>query len=337
MYARGFTINARSAVASGWQPRQDKCMSNDSRSPSDPAPDPQLMKRFERVIGSWAEATTAGNAEVAQAAAMQALAMCAEQELKNPSPDVLLMNEADELESKRDWSAAEAMRRKILAIKESSGNFGVISKAQMDLCNFLRLVGKLDEAWRVGCVATVSARHANISVLLAMALVSEAFCALEGGCSTEALAAASEAVQVIEPGKLYDMMRAKALAVRAKCLLACGDPIGAERDLDASWELLKADSFFCVMPGPIFTLANWWEAKSQLEEQRGNIKGALEAMTNALNYRRHGESPHALLALSHALKKLGEISSTTQDHEGEERFLSETKSILENLHLPAGN
>jgi hypothetical protein len=318
-------------------------MSDDSGGPtkqqasSDPAPDPQFMKRFEQVIGSWAEATSAGEAESAQAAAMEALSMAAEEELRNPSPDVQLMNEADALESKGDWPAAEALRQKLLALKEPSGNIGMITKAQMDLSGLLRLLGRLDEAWEFACAATVTARQwPKTFALLVIALSNKVSCALERGDSANALAAAAEAVQVIEPGKLHDNLRARALTARAKCLLAQSDANGAGLDLDSAWELLEANSTSRMLPGIVAALANWWEAKSKLEEQLGNHFRAREAITLAIEYRRQFETPYARLALARALEKLGEFSRAAGDKEAEERQMSEAKSIREGLHLPAG-
>jgi tetratricopeptide (TPR) repeat protein len=219
-------------------------------------------------------------------------------------------------------------------LDESAGNFGMIAKAQMDLCGLLRQVGRMDEAWQFACAATISARRAEIFPVLVMALEREAFCALDRGDLVKALAAASEAVQVIKPGKVHDGMRARALTTRARCLLAHGNLSEAELDLDSSWELLQARSGLQMLPGPIFTLANWWEVKSQLEATQGNLASAREAITRAIGYGRQLNGPHALLGLARALEKLGEISRMDGDWSAEERATREARSIREELHLP---
>jgi len=316
-------------------------MSNESNScspaqqpvPSDSPPDPQFMKKFEEVIGSWAEATSAGRDADAQAAGMQALIMAAEEQLRNPSPDVLLMNEADELESQGDWAAAEAARRKVLALAESSGNFGKIAKAQMNLCRLLRAVGRGDEAWQFACAATISARRIKLFPLLVLVLLNESFCALQRGDSAKALTAAAEAVKVIEPGRLHNHERAMALTNRARCLLAHGDAIGAGSDLAAAWEPLQALSGSWGMPGIRWTLAKWWEVKSRLEERLGNSNCAREAITTAIELYRQGQGPHALLTVAQALDKYAEISRAAGDPAGEEQSLSLAKSIREGLNL----
>jgi hypothetical protein len=159
--------------------------------PSDEAPDPQIMKKFEEVIDSWVEATTADRTEDANQAAMQALLIAGTESLKNPSPEVMLKNEADDFESKGNWREAETVRRKVVALAESSGNFARIASAQLDLCRLLRLLGRREEAWEFAYAATVSVRRTKLWPLLVTALIRESLCALDREDSAKALAAAS--------------------------------------------------------------------------------------------------------------------------------------------------
>jgi hypothetical protein len=249
---------------------------------------------------------------------------------------LLLQQEADDLERKGDWSGAEAARRKVLALEETAGDFG--TKAQLDLCRLLSLVGCGDEAWQFAVAATASARRTEVFPLIYMALENEARCALDRATLPEALAAASEAVQVIEPGKPSELMRASALTTLARCLLAANDSAGAEMQLLMSWELLKArSSDSMLLPGPIRALANWWEVKCQLEERQGDLGGALAAITRAIEFRRQLDGPYALVALARALDRLGEISRATGDSGGEDLVLKESKRIREDLKLLSSN
>ena len=317
-------------------------MSQDHPDPGDPPScssgdrDPQFKKEFEETIQAWADATNAGKTEEAQNVAMQLLMMVGEDALRNPTPSLLLKQEADDLETKGDWTAAEAVRRKILDLEESSGNFGMIAKAQMDLCLLLRLFGRLDEAGHFASAASLSARRSDVIPLVVMVLECEALCALDQGDSSKALAVASEALQIIEPGKLYDRLRARALTTRARCLIANSDLTGAELHLLLSWKLLPAESNSCMMPGTIQTLANWWEVKSQLEERRENLESACSAITRTIEFRRQSESPHARFVLTRALARLGEISSVAADLAGAEQARNEAKTIREELHVPPG-
>jgi len=313
-------------------------MNNDPRSPiqkqfsTDAAPDPQFMREFQEAINSWAEATSAGKTQEAHNVAMQVLLMAGEEALKNPSSSLLLQQEADDLEHKGDWLGAETVRRKVLALEEASGDFG--TKAQLDLCQLLRVVGRSDESWQFAVAATASARRTEMFPLIYMALENEARCALDRVNFPRASAAASEAVRIIEPGKMFELMRASALTTLARCLLAANDSAGAELQLLLAWELLEErSSDGMLLPGPIRALANWWEVKSQIEERRGDLGGALAAITRAIEFRRLCEGPYALFALSRTLKRLGEISKAVGDSVGEELVLSEAKCIREGLKL----
>ena len=294
------------------------------------------MNEFAQEIKSWADATSTGDSQAAQQAALEVFILASEEALKNPTPDFLLQQEADDLESQCKWSEAEAVRRKVLDLSETTGNLGRLARAQMDLCGLMRLLGRVPDASHWASAAITSARRAELLPLVVMALGYEVSCALDRGDTPGALAAASEILQVIEQGKLYDQIRAKALTTRAKCLLANGDATGAALDLAASWELLQgqSSSWLMTMPGPVGARANWWEVKSQLEEQQGNLTQAQTAMTEAINYRRQAEGPHARLALARALEKLGEISQALGHVADGEQARSEAQSIHLDLQLP---
>jgi tetratricopeptide (TPR) repeat protein len=313
-------------------------MSNDPIGPSqnEPLPkashDPGFMKEFEKVIKRYAEAASDGRAEEAQNAAMQALMMASEDAVKNPTPNLLLKKEAHSCETQGDWAAAEAAYRKALALEESSGNLGMIAKAHMDLCRLLRVLGRLDEARQFACEATAAARRTQIFPVLSMALDLQAHCALDRGDRAAALKASSEAVQVIEPGRIYDSMRAKALITHAKCSLASGDSAAADADLVSSWELLQA-RFSTLMPGPLLTLANWWEVKSQLEEHRRNLNGARESISRAIEYFRQLQGTYGLLAVARALQQASRLSTLAGDLLDAERTSAEVKQIRSDLRL----
>jgi len=313
-------------------------MSNDPTGPSQneslskASHDPEFMKEFEKLIKRYAEAVSDGNAQEEQSAAMQTLMMVTEEATKNPTPNLLLKNEAHTCESQGDWAGAEAAYRKVLALEESLGNFGMIAKAHMDLCRLLRVLGRLDEAWQFACEAVAAARRTQIFSVLAMALDLQAHCALGREDRAAALKASSEAVQVIEPGRIYDSMRAKALIAHARCSLACGDPAAADSDLASSWELIQA-RFSTMMPGPLLTWANWWEVKSQLEEQRRNLNGAREAMSRAIEYFRRLQGPYGLLAVSRALQQASRLSTQAEDLLQAERASAEAKQIRSDLRL----
>lgn len=291
------------------------------------------MKQFQALIKTWVESTEADKAEEANAAAMELLMMTAMEAIKNPTPSGLLHQEAEDLERIGNWIEAERVRRKILSLQETLEHPGILAKAQMDLCGLLRLLGRLKEAAQFASTATASARRTDIFPLLVIALECECWCALEQGDGPRALAAASEAVQVIEPGKLYDSMRDKALILHARCLLACGELSAAGASLAASWELLAAQSTMQGMPGPIATRANWWEVKAQLEQREGRLESAQVAMTRSVEYRRKLDGPYGLCALARVLKQLSDILIASGDREAADKALAEAKAIRRGLNL----
>jgi tetratricopeptide (TPR) repeat protein len=295
-----------------------------------------FMKRFEQTITSYAEAAEAGNAEKAQRVAMEALIMAAEEATRNPTPSLLLKQEAADCETKGDWAGAEEAYRKVLALEESTGNFGLIAKAHMDLSKTLRMVGRLAEARQFAENATECARKAQCFPVLVMALEHLVSCAEEKGDTETAIAAASEMVQVIEPRRLYDSMRARALVHRARCRIAKNDLENASADLASSWEFLNSPSVSSKMIGPNGTRAGWWEVKSRVLESQGALKDAQEAMAEAIEIRRQMQCwSSARFALAGALERLGDLAKQSSDFVASEKAIAEARSIREDLRLPA--
>jgi hypothetical protein len=294
-----------------------------------------FIKRFEEKILSYAEAAEAGNMEEAEMAAMQALFMAAEDAIKNPTPSLVLKQEAAEHEDKGEWTEAETSRRKVLAIEEASGNFGLIAKAQMELSGTLRIVGRLAEAWQLAEAATASARRTKCFPVVVMALQNQVSCALERGEIADALPAGSEMVQVIEPGKLYDSMRSKALIYRAKCRVANKDLSEAEADLDSSWKLLNGLSVPKRLLGPRAALALWWEVKSRLLEAQGALRKARKAIAKVIEISREIDGPFPRFALARALERQGDLARQSGDLAAAEQAFTEARSIREELRLPA--
>jgi hypothetical protein len=313
---------------------------NPSQGQSAEGTDQPFLKEFERAIQSFAEATEAGKPEEAHQAALNALMMAAAEAAKNPTPDLELAEKAGECENAGDWAAAEAAYRQLIAMREQSGNPGLIAKAQMDLSRLLRLLGRLDQAWELASAASASARATEVSPLIAMALENQALCALDRGDSNQALEAASQAFGVLKPGKITAHLRARALIHRAECLLVCADVQGSERDLNSSWELLE-EWRSPMLPGPTVTLSKWWDVRAQLDLRNGDLSQAAEALTRAINYRRNGiamhgaASPYAAAALGKLLEASGKVAQRRGDSTAALDAISEARLLREQAHLPA--
>ena len=321
-------------------------------------------KAFEQTIKSYAEAESSGRHDEAQAVALQALMMAAEEAERNPTPDLLLIADAERCEVAGDWAGAEAARRKVLALRESelaqadarserAGDstaaqpdderwraFGLIAKAHADLSALQKRWGRLDDAWNSARAATAAARRANLWPLLHLTLQNETACALDRGDVASALAAASEDVRQIEPGALHDSMRARALLARGRCLVASGDLAAAEQDLAASWELLEPRSHSAFLAGVQRTIARWWETTARLRARKGDGSGAVAAWRQAVEKRREVaalpqvETPSSLDALASALKEFSEALSQAGDLDAAGAALAEAETIRGNAGLP---
>lgn len=318
-----------------------------SHDPPDPSPgpspqppaapggfDPQFLEEFQTILGSWAEATSARDPQATVAIAQRIGELVDEHVLKNPTPELQFQIEADELENRSDWPGAEVLRRKVLGLAETGGDSAPLATAQLELSRLLSLVGRGQEAWEFAVAATASARRVDVFALLSIILQNEANCALDLGRFPEALAAATEAVQVLAPEKLTELIRARALTTLARGLLAANDSAGAELQLLLAGELLQDQTSPRVLfPGQANAMASWWEAKGQLAVRQGDLAGALDALNHAIVYRRMGDGPFARFALARTLVRLGAIAGATGDFTGEELVLNEARRIREDLKL----
>jgi tetratricopeptide (TPR) repeat protein len=191
----------------------------------------------------------------------------------------------------------------------------------------------LDDAWEFARGASDSARRTELYPLIWMALENEALCALARGDTAAALAAASEALRGIEPGKMADLIRAQALTLHAQCSMACGDLETAERGLQASWEILGSRKFSSMHVGPVVALARWWEVQAELEVHKGNPGKAAAALKQAIEHRQEGfnrscnPSPHAFAALARTFERLAHVMRLTGDSESEQQALGEAQGL----------
>ena len=149
------------------------------RTPVGGEKNPASTEAFMRALDAFQKGMSANNPEQVEAAALSALQIAAEEAEKNPTPDLELRLQAREFEAHGDWPGAEACYRKVLAIQEATGNFGLIFKAHYDLSQLFLLVGDQERADASGQAATAAARQSDMFPLLVMALENQAFCALQ--------------------------------------------------------------------------------------------------------------------------------------------------------------
>ena len=259
---------------------------------------------------------------------------------RNPTLEFESAKEACECEARGDWIGAEAAYRKRQALQEATVNFGLIWKAHRDLSQLFLLIGDLDQADQVGKMATEAARRTDLFPLKVMALEDHARHALRRGDHAGALKAASEAVDHVEAGSVYDQMRAGALALRARCRIAAGDVEGAEQDLAASKPILLDRETSPIFAGAHGKASVWWEAAAAICTQRGDRAGAAEAWANAVDRRRHISSlqqvagPYTLAALSRALRHWSEALTAAGQLAEARKVLAESQNLWGELGLP---
>jgi tetratricopeptide (TPR) repeat protein len=283
---------------------------SDAAEPS--KPNPEFMAEFQKRIEAYASAAEAGDQEATTQAGMAAFMLAGMEAINNPTPEILLAQEAQEHEAAQNWAGAEAAYGKLLALHEASGNPRFVVKPHLDLCRLFWLLNRRDEGWEHACAASEAGRKADMFMLLIMALDNEAGCALDRGEVERALAAASEAVQAIEPGKIFDHARARALIRRAECLLAKREQEKAEEELKQAWTFLES-KVGIFGPGRMNTWARWWEVRTQAHLGRKETTEAREAITKAIEQRKQimemtaGPNLHTAAALLRAQDRLAAI------------------------------
>jgi hypothetical protein len=185
---------------------------------TDPAPDADCL---ERLMDAYKDALEAGRMEDAEAAILEFLALVA-QTPDEPTPESLLLDEAEGCEATADWAGAEAAYRRMLARAQAEDNPCTQFRAHDQLAMLHGLLGRHDAALEEARAAVAVARRADLPTLLFMALDGQALYALRTDRVPEALGAVSEALEQMDGGALYDFQRGRALALRAACRAALG-------------------------------------------------------------------------------------------------------------------
>jgi tetratricopeptide (TPR) repeat protein len=284
----------------------------DSKPPDSNSEDtaPGLLDRFKQLLEEFAESKMAGDEPAAMTKALEAFSLASEETARNPTPELLMMEEADDRECHGDWAAAERARREVLRLSETEGNLGIIAKAHHDLSQFFQLRGRLDEAWTSALDATAAARRFELDMALAMMLENEAWCALIRGQADRALQAVEEGLNQLEATPMTRTSHARLRVLEARCLAARQDWSAAEVVLAKAREWMDADGLSSVCPGPIATKAACWEVEAALCTGRNDPEGAVEAWRKAVEMRRsrtgfaHLRGPYTLMGLGRALEGL---------------------------------
>jgi tetratricopeptide (TPR) repeat protein len=304
---------------------------------SDPQkPPPEFLRAIE-AYQKGAEADDSGQMD---AAAWKALEIAMEAAEKNPTPPILLKQEAAEHEGRGNWPAAEACYRKALALDEETGHPGLVCQAHLALSQLFLLLGDVDRAEASANAAAASARKDNNTVLLCMTLENQAHCALRRSDSALALELASEAAVILPGERIFDNQRAGSRVTRAQCRLASGDVAGAEEDLLAARANLIDKPISPIFAGLQSRAAKWWQVTAEARACKGDHRGACEAWAEVVKIRRHVVSlmhvagPQTRAALARSLAGFGEALGAAGDSEASEAASAEARRIRLEIGLP---
>lgn len=294
----------------------------------------------EEWLQVYHDALQEGDAQAAEEAAMRFFVHACEQADREPSPDLLLKQEARHYEDTGQWHEAEAAYLQALALAQEQNNSMQVYKAQDDLSSLYHFLGNKERALETAQAALEAARLSDFETLLSMALEGLANSWRELGNPAEALQAANEMLADLPEEKLYELQRARALVLRAGCFLDLHQPAPAREDLDTAWPLLTPLSGVALFAGVQSSLANWWGAAAQLALLEGDFEGAVAARRKAVEYRRivseapQLEGPYKQAALARALRKLAQALLAVKDIKGSEQAFRESQAIKSAIQQP---
>jgi hypothetical protein len=294
---------------------------------------------LERLVGAYKDALEAGRMEDAEAALLEFLALAA-QISHEPSPESVLLDEAERCEATADWAGAEAAYRRMLARAQAEVSDTAQFRAHDQLAMLHGLLGRHDAALEEARSAVAAARRADLSPLLFMALDSQALYALRTDRVPEALGAVSEALERMEDGALYNLPRGSALILRGACRAALGEWSAAERDLEGSWSMLQPQAAMAIVAGVHGRLARWWVVTARLRAAQGDANSAVEGWQEAVARSRHLAAlpwvagPNTQSALARTLHGLGHaLTEQGPPYLAEEAF-AESRSLRQAVGLP---
>lgn len=308
--------------------------------PPEDRAEPEFLGAFQKQIEAYAEAMNAGQTELAMQTAMGAMFMAFQDAMAHPKPKFKLKVQADELMRAGDWVGAEERLREILALELNGDIPGLVAKAYLDLSEMFQLLGKWDAAWDNARLATEAARKADMYPLTAMVLWNEAYCALAQGKPALALAAATEALQVLVPEKVADLLRARALVIHAECCLECQQLEPVESNLQAADALLIPQESCHFCSGPASVRMKWYRVQAKFHQHNRNFQTALDYAEKAVQTRKErldpiGEaSPPGYAALARDYQLLAEIYQNLRNQVGFKEAQAEAQAIWAKLHLP---
>jgi hypothetical protein len=327
-------------------------MNEPTNSPSDEEPAPESTdldlsnldpeaQEFLKMMEAYRAAMNEGRFEDAESVSMELLARVAEHAAtQGPSQEQQWADAAAECEEQADWAGAERFYRQILTQAEAEKDYTSEVRGHLYLSSLFTLLGKHQPALAAAQAAAVPARQADLAPLTAMVLEKQARCALRLQRWAEARAALAELLQIVGEEGLYQLPRARALLLRARCHLEEGAEAAAAEDLETAWQLLEPQAVMEMAAGVQSSLADWWAATARLRAYQGDQEGAVAAWEETLRRRRQiADLPHVperaiRQSLASGLHELGRAQAALgRPYLADEAF-AESRALRQALGLP---
>jgi tetratricopeptide (TPR) repeat protein len=296
--------------------------------------------KFKQLLQAYHKAMQRGDIQEAEAIGVECLLLASDEAEDNPSADLQLKMEAHDHENAADWSQAEAAYRQALELAQTQKQDAMIYKAHADLSNLYSLLDQKDRALEESTGAVEAARRTDMVPLFGMALQSLIGDLLERGDVSSALSAATEMLDLCGEDRMYDLVRARALISRARCLVDLDDIASAEADLNQAWRILAPQASAGMFAGAQAGLAAWWAVTARLRSHQRDLPGAAEAWQKAVKFRRHVsqlpqlEGPYKFNALAQTLHRCGLALLAVSNMEAAAQAITESRTIRRSIGLP---
>lgn len=241
---------------------------------------------FDEALKAMILAKEQGNFEQTEAAMLSIFSIVQREVMNDRSPEMLARIRAEEFLANHDYAGAEAAYREVLALKEAKNVGDACLNAHMDLCLFLLLMRRPEEALAQAEISLKVAKHSEFDMVRWMGLDRWLRCAIAAGKTDGLLEPATAALEIVAAALPGETPWGCALLRRAQCKVAAGDPWGAEMDLDECREVLVDSKQGTLLPGLLRYMALWWETRARCASLQGMDLQAILPWSKAVELRR---------------------------------------------------
>lgn len=255
-----------------------------------------------------------------------------------PGLHLAIRFEAEECEAASNWAGAERAYWRALEIAGDNPQWTY--RGHDELRRLFVFRGRLGDALQEARAA-VEAGRVTTGILHAQALICQALVHLRLGQARDASDLVNRSFAVHEADRLSDWMRARALAVRARCKVELEDDEAARVDLDAAWRLLEPLSVIAGLPGVQAAFGEWWQAEAGRRSRLGDAYGCVKAWREVVISRRWNATqpqiagPYVQSALADALESLAHAQEMAGTRLAGAASLAESRSVRHEIEHPA--